>query len=229
MSGLTISKLAAAAGVGVPTVRYYERRGLLPKPQRRASGYRDFDHASVRRIRFIRQAKELGFTLRDVSALLKLRVTPGSDCAAVRARAAGKLAEVTARLAELERIRDALAKLVAACPAGGPVTHCTILDALEAPVARPSSARGRAGRRRKNGTDDMKSLELQIEGMHCDGCASTIEALLAHHPGVKSAAISFDAGKGRILYDPSVTNPAGIAAAIEQAGYRVKRDSGAAR
>jgi copper chaperone CopZ len=67
----------------------------------------------------------------------------------------------------------------------------------------------------------MKSLELKIEGMHCDGCASTIEALLAREPGVKGASVTYAAGKGQILYDPAATDPVRIAATIERAGYRV--------
>ena len=75
----------------------------------------------------------------------------------------------------------------------------------------------------------MKSLELRIQGMHCDGCAGTIEALLAREPGVKGASVSYAAGKGQVLYDPAATNPARIAATIERAGYRVADDPAAGR
>jgi copper chaperone CopZ len=75
----------------------------------------------------------------------------------------------------------------------------------------------------------MKPLELKIEGMHCDGCAATIEALLAREVGVKAANVSYAAGKGRILYDPDATDPARIAATIEKAGYRVGGDPAAGR
>lgn len=224
MTGLTTSKLAAAAGVGVPTVRYYERRGLLPKAQRRASGYRDFDRADVQRIRFIRHAQALGFTLDEIAGLLRLRVAPGLDCAAVRARASTKLADVRARLTELERIRDALAKLVAACPARGPVTHCTILDTLDASSGVDEPAPRRRNGRPKIGGKDMKSLEIKIEGMHCDGCAGTIEALLAREPGVKSASVSHRTSRGRVLYDPALTDAARIAKTIEQAGYKARAE-----
>jgi copper chaperone CopZ len=74
----------------------------------------------------------------------------------------------------------------------------------------------------------MKSLELTIQGMHCDGCAATIEALLGREPGVKAASVSFSAGKGRILYDPGSTSPARLTAAVRQAGYRVATDSSSA-
>jgi copper chaperone CopZ len=75
----------------------------------------------------------------------------------------------------------------------------------------------------------MKSLELRIEGMHCDGCAGTIEALLAREPGIKGASVSYAAGKGQILYDPAATDPARIAATIERAGYRIAEDLAAGR
>ena len=75
----------------------------------------------------------------------------------------------------------------------------------------------------------MKTLVATIEGMHCDGCAGTIEALLAREPGVKGASISYAAGKGQILYDPAATDPVRIAATIERAGYRVADDAGAGR
>jgi len=73
----------------------------------------------------------------------------------------------------------------------------------------------------------MKSLALKIEGMHCEGCAGTIEALLAHEPGVKGVSVSHAAGKGQVLYDPAATDPARIAAVIERAGYRVIADPAA--
>jgi Hg(II)-responsive transcriptional regulator len=132
IASLTISRLAKAAGVEVSTIRYYERRGLVRPNSRRSSGYREYSDESVRRVRFIRHAQALGFTLEEIAGLLRLRVAPNIDCGAVRARASVKLANVNARLVELERIRDALARLVAACPARGPVTRCTILDALDA-------------------------------------------------------------------------------------------------
>ena len=74
----------------------------------------------------------------------------------------------------------------------------------------------------------MKSLELRIQGMHCDGCAATIEALLTREPGVKATSVSYATGGGRILYDPGATDPGRLAAAIEKAGYRVAIEPGAA-
>ena len=83
---LTVGQLAKRAGVGVPTIRFYERRGLLPEPERRPSGYRQYVSDSVQRVRFIRHAQELGFSLREVQELLSLSRDPGSSCADVRTR-----------------------------------------------------------------------------------------------------------------------------------------------
>ncbi len=223
MKPLTIGALAGRAGVGVETVRFYERKGLLRRPPRPGTGFRVYPDDAVARIRFIRQAQTLGFTLQEIAGLLALRVTPGTDCAAVRTRAVAKRAIVETRLAELERIREALDRLIAACPGRGAVTSCTILETL-ADAAGPTSP---TVRRRHTRNKDMKSLALKIEGMHCDGCAGTIEALLAHEPGVKGASVSHAAGKGQVLYDPAATDPARIAAAIERAGYRVTADPAA--
>jgi len=223
MKPLTIGALASRAGVGVETIRFYERKGLVRRPPRPGRGFRVYPEDTVARIRFIRQAQTLGFTLQEIAGLLELRVTPGTDCAAVRTRAVAKVANVEARLAELERIRGALAKLIAACPGRGAVTTCTILGVLAELAERiPEPARRRNARSR-----DMKSLELRIQGMHCDGCAGTIEALLAREPGVKGASISYAAGKGQILYDPEATDPVRIAATIERAGFRVADDPAA--
>jgi len=224
MSALTIGAVARRAGVGVETVRFYERRGLLRRPARPGTGFRTYPEETVARLRFIRQAQVLGFTLKEIGDLLALRVAPGTDCAAVRTRAAAKLADVEGRLAELERIRGALAKLVAACPGSGAVATCTILGSL----AEPAETAARPTRRRNARSKDVKSLELKVEGMHCDGCAATIEALLAREPGVKATSISYAAGSGRILYDPGATDPGRLAAAIEKAGYRVAIEPGTA-
>lgn len=226
MTSLTVSKLAKASGVELSTIRYYERRGLVLPSTRQESGYRVYNAESVRRVQFIRRAQSLGFTLDEIAGLLRLRVAPGLDCAAVRARASAKLANVKVRLVDLERIRDALEKLVAACPARGPVSQCTILDTLAPSAGEDQPTPSRPSGRHKIGGKDMKSLELAIDGMHCDGCANTIEALLAREPGVKSASVSHANGRGRVLYDPALTDAARIAKAIEQAGYRVRTGPG---
>ena len=130
-AGLTIGKVASSAGLSIDTVRYYEREGLLEKQARTASGYRHYSSDAVARLRFIRQAKELGFSLHEIKELLSLRVTPGKSCADVRAHAEHKIADVDRRIASLERVRGALVKLTSACSGKGPVSQCPILEALE--------------------------------------------------------------------------------------------------
>jgi MerR family copper efflux transcriptional regulator len=128
---LTIGKVARSAGLAIDTVRYYEKEGLLEKPARSASGYRHYRPDAVARLRFIRQAKELGFTLSEIRELLALKVAPGKSCADVRARAEAKIADVEQRIAQLDRMKRALAKLATACSGRGPTSECPILDALE--------------------------------------------------------------------------------------------------
>ncbi len=128
---LTIGRIARDAGTGVETIRFYERQGLLAKPARTTSGYRSYAPEVIRRLRFIRHAKDLGFSLREIKELLSLRVAPGKSCADVKSRAAGKIAEIDRKIASLARMKQALDKLSAACSGKGPVTACPILDALE--------------------------------------------------------------------------------------------------
>jgi len=128
---LTIGKLARAAGVGVETIRFYEREGLLPKPPRKRSGYRQYPPDVAAREMFIRRAKELGFTLREITELLELRVDPDKNCGDVRALAKTKIADVEEKMADLARIKRALEKLAKACRGKGPTSECPILDAIE--------------------------------------------------------------------------------------------------
>lgn len=132
MTTLTIGKTAQASGVNVETIRFYERRGLIPQPPKPRDGYRLYAPETVERIRFIRKAQEIGFSLREIEELLSLRAHPEADCADVRERAAAKIAEVNRKIAELERVRAALEKVKASCPGRGALSGCTILEALEA-------------------------------------------------------------------------------------------------
>ncbi len=128
MAEMTIAGLAAAGGVGVETVRYYQRRGLLDEPAK-AGSVRRYGAADVRRLRFIRRAQSAGFTLEEIKALLDL--DSSHDRPRVRALAAERLAALAAKIAELEAARAALTRLSRACAAGtkGP---CPILEAFEA-------------------------------------------------------------------------------------------------
>jgi MerR family copper efflux transcriptional regulator len=128
---MTIGEVARRAGVAVDTVRFYEHQGLLEQPARRPSGYREYDEGVVARLRFILRAKGLGFSLKEIGELLALRAGSDATCADVRRQAAAKLADVEAKIRDLERIRDALASLTASCRGQGPTSDCPILAALE--------------------------------------------------------------------------------------------------
>lgn len=127
---MTISQAARQAGCGVETIRFYERQGLIERPPKPPVGFRHYPSEIVDRVRFIRQAQVLGFSLREIDELLALRTDPAADCADVRARASAKLDEVGRKIAELERIREALAELIEACPGHGAARTCSILEAL---------------------------------------------------------------------------------------------------
>ncbi len=132
MTSMTIGKAARKAGVGVETIRFYERRGLIRQPPKtQGAGFRVYPDAVVERVRFIRQAQVIGFSLREIDDLLSLRADPAADSEDVRKRATAKLAEVNRKITELERIRAALDTLIAACPGGGALRACSIMDALE--------------------------------------------------------------------------------------------------
>src|SRR5690606_6813754 len=116
---MQIGQLARQAGVPIDTVRYYERRGLLAPPARQPSGYRRYQADDLRRLRFIRRSKALGFTLEEIRELLRLSETRDADRSKVRALAEGRLADVEQRLRELAAVRDVLADLVSACSGHG--------------------------------------------------------------------------------------------------------------
>ena len=130
MTAMTIGRLAARAGVNVDTIRYYERNGLLPAPARRASGYREYALADIERLRFIRRAKDLGFTLAEIGDLLSLSTERGSDMRRVKRKAEERLEQVEFKIKELQRVRRGLKTLIAACPGRGDLDGCPIMAAL---------------------------------------------------------------------------------------------------
>lgn len=130
MNQLTIGELAKRAEVNLETVRYYERRGLLPKPPRSSSGYRVFPLDAVGRIRFIKRAQELGFSLKEIEDLLALRVTPNSTQADVRERATAKISDIDEKVRRLRAMRRSLMRLTAVCCGEGSVSECPILENL---------------------------------------------------------------------------------------------------
>jgi MerR family mercuric resistance operon transcriptional regulator len=131
MKDLLIGQVAKAAGVNVETIRFYERKGLIQQPPRKGSGFRRYEPGVVARVRFIRRAKELGFSLREVSDLLELHVDPSVGCSEVKAVAEAKIADIDTKLQGLLRMRGALAELVGACDRRETTDACPILVALE--------------------------------------------------------------------------------------------------
>lgn len=131
MESLTTGEVAERAGVNLHTVRYYEKRGLLPEPPRSAAGYRQYTPEHVAHIRFIKRAQELGFTLEEIHALLSLRATPESG-AEVRRKTAVKIAQIDSKIRDLRKIRQKLAELAAACDQHGAPDDCLVLHALDA-------------------------------------------------------------------------------------------------
>jgi MerR family copper efflux transcriptional regulator len=127
---MTIGAVAKRVGVAIDTIRYYEREGLLPEPLRRASGYRSYDEGVVRQLRFIRRAKDLGFTLEEIRDLLALSADRKRGVKAVKLRAQERLAAIDQRIAELKRVRNGLEQLIDACPGHGSPDQCPILRAL---------------------------------------------------------------------------------------------------
>ncbi len=131
METITIGKLAEQAGVNIETIRYYERRGLMPRPKRLESGYRQYSPDSAKRIRFIKHAQELGFSLKEIDELLSLKLDERTPCSQVRKRAEEKISEFETKIERLQRMKKALTKLTKACISNGPVSECPILEALE--------------------------------------------------------------------------------------------------
>lgn len=130
MDRLTIGELAKRGGVNLETIRYYERKGLLPAPPRNSSGYRAFPETAVRRIRFIKRAQELGFSLKEINELLALRVAPGSTRADVRERATAKISDIEEKIGTLRSMKRALERLTATCCGDGAASECPILESL---------------------------------------------------------------------------------------------------
>lgn len=143
MKGLTISRLARLGGVNLETIRYYERQGLLAKPPRTTAGYRLFPAEAARRLRFIKRAQELGFSLTEIRELLSLRVRPGASRTAIRARAHAKIADVDQKIRALRAIKQALRTLTAQCEGCGPLDGAGVIVAASvwnAVTRRPVAA-----------------------------------------------------------------------------------------
>ena len=129
---MKIGQAAVEAGVNVQTLRFYERRGLLTPPKRRESGYREYDPEAVRLVRFVKRAQELGFTLKEVQELLRLREDQKASCTEVRSAARSKVEDIDSKVKTLRAIRRALGTLINSCTSDGSTRYCPILEAIEA-------------------------------------------------------------------------------------------------
>lgn len=129
MNYLTIGQVSRKANVGIETIRYYERLGLLPNPKRKSfSNYRQYKEDMIYRIKFIKNAQELGFSLKEIAELLSFRIQSKSTCADVRLRSRSKMTEIDEKIKSLKKIKKALRKLLKQCESGTRSSECPILD-----------------------------------------------------------------------------------------------------
>jgi MerR family mercuric resistance operon transcriptional regulator/MerR family gold-responsive transcriptional activator of gol and ges genes len=128
---MTIGRLSALASVNVQTVHYYERRGILLPDDRRDSGYRLYAEEAVQKLRFIKNAQALGFTLKEIEGLLKLRVRHRARCGVVKKKAEAKLAGVRDKIASLKALERTLQGLIRTCEVKAVTDPCPILKSLE--------------------------------------------------------------------------------------------------
>lgn len=126
-----IGEVASRADVNKETVRYYEKRGLIPEPDRRRSGYRIFTRRHIDQIKFIKRAQELGFTLSEIKELLELRMDENTTCSEIKSEAEEKYRDVVEKIEDLQRIKETLVDLIDSCSGEGPKGECPILEALE--------------------------------------------------------------------------------------------------
>ena len=131
MGYLTIGKLAKKAEVNIETIRYYERRGLISRPPRPHSGYRQYPDEIFKRIDFIKRAKELGFSLKEIGELLSLRLDPTTSCSDIKSRTETKIEHIEEKIKTLKKMKITLMEVSRACSGRGPISECPILEALE--------------------------------------------------------------------------------------------------
>lgn len=130
MPSLRTAEVARQAGVNIETLRFYERKGILPEPPRRASGYREYPPETVERVRFIKRAQELGFSLREIQELLDLRQLTRAKAGRVRRVVEAKLGEIDHKIRDLEAMKQTLTELISACDGSGSISSCPIIESL---------------------------------------------------------------------------------------------------
>ena len=131
MKAMKIGEVAKRSEVGIETIRYYERQGLLAEPQRRPSGYRQYDESVLARLQFIRRAKELGFTLAEVKELVGLWYDTETRCEHVRARAERKVEDIESKICSLQKMKRSLKKLITTCQATDSIDDCPLMDGID--------------------------------------------------------------------------------------------------
>ena len=129
--GLKIGEVAERGGVNLQTIRYYERENLLPEPPRLPSGYRVYPNETVRRVRFIKRAQEIGFTLAEIRELLAIRIDAARESVEVRALAKAKINDIEQKIQTLQRMKEALGRITDRCPGCGPASECPILESID--------------------------------------------------------------------------------------------------
>jgi MerR family mercuric resistance operon transcriptional regulator len=127
---LTVGKLAEAAGVGVETIRFYEKRGLVEQPERRGSGYRIYQPEDVTRIRFIKNAQALGFSLKEIGDLIELERDARSQCSDLQVRTDAKIRVIDQKIEELSRMRSELQRLSSSCSSDQPLSDCKLMNCM---------------------------------------------------------------------------------------------------
>ena len=143
MNALTIGQVAERAGMGVETVRFYEKQGLVPEPPRTESGYRQYPLDTVARLRFVQRAKAMGFSLREIQELFQLRLDESSSSADVKARTEDKIAQIDAKIRDLRNMRSKLVELTHACDGHSTTEECPIIYALDGRDGAKTRAKAR--------------------------------------------------------------------------------------
>lgn len=190
-------------------------RGILREPKRTRSGYRAYPPDTVALIRFIKRAKEFGFTLEEAQELAQLRALKGKSRATVRALAQDKMEAVERKLEGLQAVRAAIAALLESCACSEGGATCPILEALERPGvnAAPPQQRSRSAK--------MKTISFSVEGMSCEGCASRIKSTLGRIVGVRDVQVDVAAKRVRVNFSPDASGAERFGDGIDALGYRV--------
>ena len=127
---MRIGKVANLVGITVEAIRFYEKQGLITPPKRNESGYRDYPEDTVQHVLFIKRAKELGFSLKEIKELMLLRHTPGTTCGAVKKQTEVKIANIDQKIEDLQKIKKVLVDLVSVCPGQAPISECPIIGSI---------------------------------------------------------------------------------------------------